>query len=1008
MSQAPSLIVGIVLSLAAATARAQAPTTYEIVHAFRNSGQPTMIIRGLNGNLYGTTAWGGTHGSGSIFRVDSENVWTTLHSFGPYLPPTSLYSTAVDPFITLTQTNDGTFYGTTNRGGDSDLGTVFTMDPDGNVTVVHSFSLNDGAYRPDAPLIKASDNYLYGTTSGGGGDGGAVYRVNPNGSIGIVHAFSGTADGAVPYGGIIEGSDHKFYGTTSWGGASNLGTVFRMNAWGVTTILHSFDGADGQGPRATLLQASDSRLFGSTAGSSSYAPTLFAVSTAGEFTNLHSFAFGSEPSRLLEGGDGNLYGEDAAGGDNAKGMVFRTTTAGELAVLHSFVGSDGAVPVSGLVTDDGQQFYGVTRFGGTAGAGSVFRIDPGGGLESLHSFSNAREPAGLSTYLLRGPDGDFYGTSDAGGEFGQGSIFKVTPYGEVTTVHSFSGAEGSSPFSALVEAQDGKFYGTAANGGSSGNGTVFVINGSGEFNTIHHFGGSDGANPAAALLFDGGETFYGTTAGGGANGTGTVFAMDSAGNIVESDGFTGQGGDGAFPRAPLVFSNGTLYGTTEMGGLPDGLGTVFSPTWYNGMWILHSFDYYAPSPTDGLTAASDGLLYGVVRGHSDPGGVFRIDPSIDPELDNFKWVHWFGNLGDGALPSGPLIQASDGALYGTTRIATLNCCDEIVVAQGTVFRLGLGGDYAVIRLFQSGFGQFPIGGVIQGLDGSFYGVTESGGPFGNGGVVFRLSTARAAVNQIWPSSGPAEAGTPVDILGGGFDAGASISIGNLAATDVAVIDPTFLEALTPTLSPGALYDVSVTVSDPGLGTATATHPNAFFADFLDVSQIDPFHDHVEKIFRNGITAGCAAGSYCPQDAVTRAQMPVFLLKSKHGPSFVPPACVGVFGDVPCPSLFANWIEQLAAEGITAGCGGGNYCPDAPVTRAQMSVFLLKAKHGASYAPPACAGVFGDVACPSLFAEWIEQLSAEQITGGCGGGNFCPDNPNTRAQMSAFLVKTFHM
>jgi hypothetical protein len=191
-------------------------------------------------------------------------------------------------------------------------------------------------------------------------------------------------------------------------------------------------------------------------------------------------------------------------------------------------------------------------------------------------------------------------------------------------------------------------------------------------------------------------------------------------------------------------------------------------------------------------------------------------------------------------------------------------------------------------------------------------------------------------------------------------------------------------------------------------TVSATHPNAFFADFLDVPQTDSFHDYVEKIFRAGITAGCGGGSYCPDAAVTRAQMAVFLLKAEHGSGYLPPSCAGVFGDVPCPSLFADWIEQLSHEGITAGCGSGNYCPSTPVTRAQMAVFLLKAEHGSSYAPPTCTGVFGDVSCPSLFADWIEQLAAEEITSGCGGGNYCPDNPNTRAQMAVFLVKTFHL
>ena len=167
-----------------------------------------------------------------------------------------------------------------------------------------------------------------------------------------------------------------------------------------------------------------------------------------------------------------------------------------------------------------------------------------------------------------------------------------------------------------------------------------------------------------------------------------------------------------------------------------------------------------------------------------------------------------------------------------------------------------------------------------------------------------------------------------------------------------------------------------------------------------------FYRFIENVFHNGITAGCGAGIYCPDSPVTRAQMSVFLLKSKHGMAFVPPPCTGVFTDVPCPSLFADWIEELYLEGITGGCGTGIYCPDNTVTRAQMSAFLLKALHGSLYAPPGCAGIFADVACPSQFADWIEELYLEGITGGCGSGIYCPNSPNTRGQMAVFLTKTF--
>jgi hypothetical protein len=178
--------------------------------------------------------------------------------------------------------------------------------------------------------------------------------------------------------------------------------------------------------------------------------------------------------------------------------------------------------------------------------------------------------------------------------------------------------------------------------------------------------------------------------------------------------------------------------------------------------------------------------------------------------------------------------------------------------------------------------------------------------------------------------------------------------------------------------------------------------------FTDVPVSQPFYKYIENIFHNGITGGCGAGVYCPSSSATRAQMAVFILKAKHGANYVPPTCSGAFADVTCPSQFADWIEELYAEGITGGCGVGAYCPDNPVTRAQMAAFLLKAKHGSSYVPPPCTGEFSDESCPSLFADWIEELSTEGITAGCGAGIFCPNVPNTRGQMAVFIVKTFDL
>jgi hypothetical protein len=178
--------------------------------------------------------------------------------------------------------------------------------------------------------------------------------------------------------------------------------------------------------------------------------------------------------------------------------------------------------------------------------------------------------------------------------------------------------------------------------------------------------------------------------------------------------------------------------------------------------------------------------------------------------------------------------------------------------------------------------------------------------------------------------------------------------------------------------------------------------------FDDVPSSSSFYAFVENVLHNGVTAGCGAGtSFCPTDTVTRQQMAVFLLKAKEGSSYTPPACTQAFDDVPCSSGFAPWINELANRGITAGCGPTTYCPTAPTNRQQMAVFLLKTEEGSGYTPPACSvASFDDVPCTSPFAPWIYELVSRGVTAGCGSTTYCPAGPVARQQMAVFLVKTF--
>jgi hypothetical protein len=182
--------------------------------------------------------------------------------------------------------------------------------------------------------------------------------------------------------------------------------------------------------------------------------------------------------------------------------------------------------------------------------------------------------------------------------------------------------------------------------------------------------------------------------------------------------------------------------------------------------------------------------------------------------------------------------------------------------------------------------------------------------------------------------------------------------------------------------------------------------------FDDVPVTSIFYADVENIFHNQVTVGCSDSDteFCPSEPTLRKQMAVFVLKAKEGPAYVPPPATGIFSDVPPDDLFAPWIEELFRRGVVEGCVAPGllktYCPDDPVLRQQMPLFLILTLEGSGYVPPACTGIFTDVVCPSLFADWIEDLSIRAITVGCGEGVYCPDDSTTRGQMAPFLVKTF--
>ncbi len=277
--------------------------------------------------------------------------------------------------------------------------------------------------------------------------------------------------------------------------------------------------------------------------------------------------------------------------------MFRITPSGTLTTLYSFNPPNPTAMPSGMVQGSDGNFYGTTFTGGTNNQGMIFKLTPDGTLTTLYSFSgpDGQDPNGL----IQGTDGNFYGTTQAGGDLscgsggGCGTVFRITASGVMTTLHSFSGPDGSVPIAVLVQSTDGNFYGTTSGGGASQNcqaygcGTVFRITASGVLTTLYNFAGaasSDGMFPAAPLMQATDGNFYGTTLNGGEHNAGSAFRITPAGTLVILYNFcsASQCTDGRSPWGGLLEgANGLLYGTTSFGGTvncnnPNGCGTVFS------------------------------------------------------------------------------------------------------------------------------------------------------------------------------------------------------------------------------------------------------------------------------------------------------------------------------------------------------------------------------------------------------------------------------------------------
>jgi uncharacterized repeat protein (TIGR03803 family) len=382
--------------------------TFNVQVAFNgsNGGFPQFmsLVQGRDGNYYGTAASGGAYGNGTVFQLTRAGILTTLHDF---MGGHCRYgvSDAGPGSQGLVLAKDGTFYGTTALGSSCTCDNGYECDCDNCGTIFSIGSSIGSPYR------------LYGFCH-------VTYDSGPT--------FFYDCDPGGPNPGLIQAGDGNFYGTTAL-------TVFKVTPAGKETVLYRFcslpNCADGFAPNAGLVQTADGYFYGTTSVQGAHGDgTVFKIDATGKLTTLYNFcslpncADGASPSApLIQAADGNLYGTTPVGGASGSGTVFKVTSTGKLTTLYSFCSlpncADGALPSSSLLQATDGNFYGVTQVGGDQncfadadGCGTVFKITPSGTLTTLHSFEYSLDGGFPLGGLLQATDGNFYGTTTQGGD----------------------------------------------------------------------------------------------------------------------------------------------------------------------------------------------------------------------------------------------------------------------------------------------------------------------------------------------------------------------------------------------------------------------------------------------------------------------------------------------------------------------------------------------------------------------------------------------------------------
>jgi len=459
--------------------------TITVLHTFSGadgSGSNQPLMKASDGKMYGVVAGF----PGAIYGIDTAGVFTLLHVLSGNEGPT--------PSGPLIEASDGKLYGTTFFGGAQGVGQVYRVSTAGAFESVISFS-SSGPQAPHGQLLELSPGTFLVISMVAVGFQGAIMRVDFPSTLSVVHGF-GSSEGREPAGALQQATDGLLYGTTTDAGPFGFGTLFRMDP--LTSnfeTLHAFSYADGAYPASRLLQASDGNLYGTSGSSASNFGTFFRLGLDGAFTPLDDFSSTATdaPAALIEATDGFLYGSVQAG-------VLRLDFAGNPEMLVASPGDDGFN--SGIVQASDGWFYG-TGVNPVTSHSFVFRASMQGAYEEVYTFTGGFEGLLPFAGLLVGSDGNLYGTTTEGGIDSNGTVFRYEPLtGALTTLYSFGSVvsgDASFTFATLVEGSDGSLFGTTQHGGLHGRGTVFRVSPTGEESVVHSFGGGGNAgHPRAA------------------------------------------------------------------------------------------------------------------------------------------------------------------------------------------------------------------------------------------------------------------------------------------------------------------------------------------------------------------------------------------------------------------------------------------------------------------------------------------------------------------------------